>query len=115
MKDKNDEDFNKLKSFLEEGRFTLDSPNFEEDLMSKIVLEKNYRSRVRTFIRRALACFIGGLILCMSLVLWFLFKSDSTSVSYEITSIVCLFSLGVIGVLLIDNFVKLLQNYKAFN
>ncbi len=111
MKDKTDEDFKTIKTFLDKGKFTLDNPDFEENLMSKIILEKNYRVRVRSFIRKGVICFIGGLTLCMILALWFLFKNNS----FEITNILCLFSLGVIGVLFTDNYLKLLNNYKILN
>lgn len=115
MKDKNDEDFNRIKEFLEKRKFNLDNPDFEEIVMSKIALEKNYETRVRSYIKWSIGCFVGGLVLCIALVLWLLFKNDSIDISYEVTSILCLFSLGVIGVLFIDNFLKLLNNYKTLN
>lgn len=111
MKDKTNEDFKTIKTFLEKGKFALDNPNFEENLMSKIVLEKNYRVRVRSFIKKGFICFIGGLTLCVILTLWFLFKNNS----YEVISILCLFFLGILGVLLTDNYLKLLSNYKILN
>lgn len=111
MMDKTDEDYKKTKAFLEKGRLTLDNPNFEENLMSKITLEKNYRVSVRSFIRKGFLCFFGGFILCIILALWFVFKNDS----YEIINVVCLFFLGIFGVLLTDNYHKLLNNYKLLN
>jgi hypothetical protein len=116
MKDNAEENFNSIKELLEDGKFKLKRSDFEEILMSKISLEKNYKAGIRTLIRHAFACFIGGLLLSIALVLLFLFNNDlKISTSHEIISVFCLFILSVVGVLFADNFLKLLHNYKILN
>jgi hypothetical protein len=111
MSDKVDEDFNRIKGFLEEGKFRLDNSEFEDNLMSKIILEKDYKVKVRNIIKKSLICFVGGIALCFALLLFFIFKNDSI----EITGVVLLFSLGVFGLLVLDNYLNLLNNYKVLD
>lgn len=110
-----DEDFNRIKDFLEEGRHKLDNPDFEENLMSKIFLENNYKAKVRNYLESALFCFVGGMALCIILIVWHLSRNNSIQFFYEIMGIICLFTLSVFSVLVIDNFLKLLNNYKTSN
>ncbi|TDQ24038.1 hypothetical protein DFQ07_2580 [Tenacibaculum caenipelagi] len=112
MKDNFDEDYNKMKDILKEGKFKLNNPNFEETLMSRIVLEKNYKVGIRNLIKRALVCLIIGFILSISLVLLFLFNKMEFNNFYNLSSVICLFVLGIVGILLTDNFLKLLHNYN---
>lgn len=115
MKNKTDEEFSKIKEFLKERKFNLNNTDFEEDLMSKIILEKNYKIRVRYFIKKSLIFFISGVTSCIILILLLFINNYSTNTSYEVISVICLFSLSVFGILVIDNFLKLLRNYKALN
>lgn len=111
MKSETNQEFEKIKAFLKKGKFELDNPDFEENLMSKIILEKNYRVRVRSYLRKGVVCFIGGLSLSIILTLWLVFKNDS----YETISILFLFFFGILGILLADNYLKLLSKYKTLN
>lgn len=111
-----DEDFDAIKDILDQGKYGLENQNFEDNVLLRLT-SKNWRiAQVGKTVRYSLISFIIGLCLCIVLSLIFLlsddFKLGSTSQTFCFASI---FILGVVGILILDNYLTLLHNYSTEN
>lgn len=79
--------------------------------MRKIQDESAYRKQVSSQLKASLQFFVGALIAGVGLTLVVLF--DQVFEQYEIKTIaiLCLFAIGLIGVLNIDNYRRLIKKY----
>ncbi len=114
MKPKLDKDFDAIKDILNQGKYELENPNFEDNLLFRLTSKNRRIAEVGKTVRYSLISFIIGLCLCIVLSSIFLlsddFKLGSTSQTLCFASI---FILGVVGVLIIENYLTLLRNYST--
>lgn len=109
-------DFDFIQETLKEGAFKLNNPDFDSCVMNKISLKKNYTKNIQRSIKRGVLCLCIGLLSCFSFIVLLLLSNEITmDQTSETISLISLFLLGVVGILLIDNFLKLLYNYKSIN
>ena len=115
MKPKLDKDFHAIKDILYQGKYELENPNFEDNVLLRLT-SKRPIAKVGKSVKYSLISFIIGLCLCIVLSSIFLssddFKLGSTSQTLCFASI---FILGVVGILIIDNYLTLLRNYSTEN
>lgn len=111
-----DKDFENLHHILKMGRYKLKSPRFEENIMFKIGNKKNYVLEVKQSIRQSFIYFVVGFALGMALILNLLFTNYfEAGTLAHILCVFSLFVLAVLGLLLYDNYSKLLRSYSTEN
>ncbi len=111
------EDFEdeQLSSLIHQSKRTLNNAGFEQQVMLKIQEEATYRQAVANRLRASLRLFVIGVILGTGSVLYVMFTSVFSVPQLESITIISLFTIGVLAIMIVSNFQRLIRSYTRFN
>jgi len=101
-----------VSNFVKTGAKTLINKDFEDNMMLKIKAEIEYKKEVSSNLKKSLSFFIGALLLGIVFSLIALFSIFFEEFVAKSIPILILFSIGIIGVLCVDNYSKLIKNHS---
>ena len=111
------EDFEdeQLSSLIHQSKRTLNNAGFEQQVMLKIQEEATYRQAVANRLRASLRLFVIGVILGTGSVLYVMFTSVFSVPQLESITIISLFTIGVLAIMIVSNYQRLIHSYTRFN
>lgn len=111
----NQEEFNDemLGKYVKMSTKTLPNEEFEHQLMSRITDELAYKQEVLTQLKLSFRIFITALIAAIILMITVMLHQVLDSFWVEVAAIAILFVGGVIGILNIDNYRRLIRKYSV--
>ena len=92
---------------------TMPSDDFEDKVMARIHHESAYKEVVSNKLKLSLIFFLIGTVSGMLLTLLFLaFGNPVLGINPEMFALLILFVIGVVGIMSLDNFLRLIKKYS---
>ena len=95
------------------GARTLPSADFENQVMRKIQMELDHKNEVTSQLRTSLRFFLGALLTGTGLLVVVLFGQVFTQFGGSTFAILALFILGLVGIMNIENYKRIIRNYSS--
>jgi len=112
MEDLTEFDDEFVRGLLKGSSRTIPNADFENQMMSRVHAAVTYKQEVSTKLVLSLKFFIGGISLGVLMLILLLF-GEAVITSSKTPLIVLLFVLGVIGILNIGNYRRLIHQYSV--
>jgi hypothetical protein len=101
-----------IKEAVKMGARSLPNTLFEDQMMLKIKADENCKAEVSTQLKLSVRFFVGAMLTGALLALVVLFGGLLGEYNVKTISILSLFAVGVIGVLNMDNYSRLISKFS---
>ena len=108
------EEFNDdfIRDIVKKGAINLPNDDFENEMMLKLHSDSGYKKEVSAKLILSMRFFIGGVVLGVVLMLSLLFWESMSKYNNKTLVIMALFVIGVMAILNIDNYKRLINKYS---
>lgn len=86
--------------------------NFDDQLMSKIYAEENYRNEVSSLLKTSLRFFLGAICLSVGMLIAALLGKVDVIANIQTLEVLALLVVLTIGILNFDNYKRLINRYS---
>lgn len=100
-----------VRKLVKGSKRTMPNADFEEQMMLRVHAALEYKQEISAKLMLSLKFFIGGILLGVTMLILLLF-GESVINSSKTPLVVLLFVLGVIGILNIGNYRRLIHQYS---